>query len=113
MTIMLEDAIKKKPNTLPTSNEIIENITIKTDLLKTELFGSLCREFNIVNFLEENLKNLKISDKGILTVDKFIDLMNNYKTNLEEMKKENKDLKDIIFSLKNVIISHITLTLDQ
>jgi len=44
----------------------------------------------------------------MLTVDKFIDLINTYKVSLDQLKNENKDLKDIIINLKNVNLYQIT-----
>ena len=94
---MLDDALQGMmyiPNDLKSiSKEFIMDMNFKTELIKSELFSSLLREFNIVRFLEEIFSKLNIKDsENIKNISsKVIQLVNNF----DKLLKENTKLKDI------------------
>ena len=97
VSFILDDALQGMmyiPNDLKSiSKEFIMDMNFKTELIKSELFSSLLREFNIVHFLEEIFSKLNIKDsENIKNISsKVIQLVNNF----DRILKENNKLKDI------------------
>ena len=94
------------------NREFLEENNIKTNLMKTELYSSILREFylfhyinNWYNKLKESLTNFKIPKKH---QGKSINLFKNYYNaiynNLLRTKKENSALKSKLNELKLYII---------
>ena len=73
------------------SKEFLMDMNFKTELIKSELYTSLIREFHIVKFLEEIFAKLNIKDSdNIKTISqKIIQLTNNF----DNLLKENNKLK--------------------
>ena len=97
VSFQLDDALQGMmyiPNDLKSiSKEFLMDMNFKTELIKSELFSSLIREFNIVHFLEEIFSKLNIKDsENIKNISsKVIQLVNNF----DKILKENNKLKDI------------------
>ena len=93
----LEDAVQGMmyiPTDLKSvSKEFLMDMNFKTELIKSELYSSLIREFHIVNFLEEIFSKLNIKDsENIKNISaKVIQLINNF----NNIVKENNKLKTI------------------
>ena len=110
---ILGDAINKTmyiPKDLKyVSKEFLIDMNFKTELIKSELFTSLMREFHFINFLSQIFDKLNINDaesiKNICA--KVIAL----KTNYESTVKENLILKRKLMLLRqNIIQSNLYIT---
>ena len=84
------------------SKEFLIDMNFKSELIKSELFTSLMREFHFVNFLRQVFDKLNIEDtENIKNVcEKVMALKNNY----ESTMKENLILKKNVMILKQNII---------
>jgi len=138
-TFLLEDAIQGMmyiPNDLKSiSKEFLMDMNLKTDLIKSELYSSFLREFNIVKFLEDVFAKLNIKDsENIKNISqKVIVLINNFNKVLDEnnklksvnkillqdkqnnnlyLKKFKDDVKESMIKLKEKY-AHLTSNIDN
>jgi len=83
-------------------------INLKTELIITELFSSLIREYNFTNFLQKLLNKLNLTDKGgIKNIIKFIfDCKNRYVKIIKENHKLKK-LNNFLLKKNNKYIKYI------
>ena len=78
------------------SKEFLMNMNFKTELVKSELFASLIRESQFINFLEDLLDKLNLNNENnkiIKNIGNVQSKLNLVKNKLKELIKENNELK--------------------
>ena len=96
--LSLEDAINEAlyipDNMKKISKEFLANMNFKTELIKNELYSSLIREAQFINFLRNILGKFFKDKKGFLNL--FQDILT-FKTRYLGVIKENHKLKIILY----------------
>ena len=101
ISFLLDDAINSMmyiPKNLKTvSKEFLMDMNFKTELIKSELYASIIRENQLVNFIKEIFGNFNIKDTDNLK--SLYEIIIRVKNNFIKISKENKNLKKINKSL--------------
>jgi len=101
ISFILDDAINSImyiPKNLKTvSKEFIMDMNFKTELIKSELYASIIRENQFVNYIKEIFGNFNIKDTDNLK--SLYEIVVRVKNNFIKISKENKNLKKINKSL--------------
>ena len=101
ISFLLDDAINSMmyiPKNLKTiSKEFIMDMNFKTELIKSELYASIIRENQFVNYIKGIFGNFNI--KGPDSIKSLYEIVIRVKNNFINISKENKNLRKINKSL--------------
>ena len=101
ISFLLDDAINSMmyiPKNLKTiSKEFIMDMNFKTELIKSELYASIIRENQFVDYIKGIFGNFNI--KGTDSIKSLYDIVIRVKNNFINISKENKNLRKINKSL--------------
>ena len=101
ISFLLDDAINSMmyiPKNLKTiSKEFIMDMNFKTELIKSELYASIIRENQFINYIKKIFGNFNIKDTD--NIKSLYEIVNRLKNNFINISKENKNLRKINKSL--------------